>query len=56
LISLTQRRNRFREFENRKLRTIYGLKKENIARDWRKLHDEELQNIIIMVVRSRCEG
>jgi hypothetical protein len=28
--------------ENRVLRKIFGLKRDKIAREWRKLHSEEL--------------
>jgi hypothetical protein len=31
-----------RDFENRVLRQIVGLKRDEVAGDWRKLHDEEL--------------
>jgi hypothetical protein len=29
-------------FENRLLRNMFGPKKEEVAGDWRKLHNEEL--------------
>jgi hypothetical protein len=29
-------------FENRVLRRIFGLKREEITGEWRKLHNEEL--------------
>jgi hypothetical protein len=32
-------------FENRVLRRIYGLKREQMARRWRILHGEELHDI-----------
>jgi hypothetical protein len=31
-----------RDFENRVLRQIVGLKRDEVAGDWRKLHYEEL--------------
>jgi hypothetical protein len=34
--------HRQRVYENRVLRKIYGLKKDETIRDWRKLHNEEL--------------
>jgi hypothetical protein len=34
-----------RMFENRVLRRIFGHKKEEVARRWRKLHTEELHNL-----------
>jgi hypothetical protein len=36
--------HRLRVFENRVLRTIFGLKDEVIG-GWRKMHDEELHNL-----------
>jgi len=32
-------------FENRVLRKISWLKKEDVTRDWRKLHNEELYDL-----------
>jgi hypothetical protein len=45
-------------FENRVLRRIFGPKREEVARDWRRLHNEELHNVytspdIVMMVKSR---
>jgi hypothetical protein len=34
--------HRLREFEKRVLRRIFGLKKDEVMGDWRKLHNEEL--------------
>jgi hypothetical protein len=39
------------------LRRIFGLKREELAEDWRRLHNEELQNLytspnIIRVIKS----
>jgi hypothetical protein len=31
-------------FENRVLRRIFGLKRDEATGDWRKLHNEELNN------------
>jgi hypothetical protein len=44
-------------FENRKLRRIFGLKRDDVIGGWRKLH-EELQNLyslpsIIIAIKSR---
>jgi hypothetical protein len=33
--------------ENRGLRRIYGLKREEVTEDWRRLHNEELHNFTI---------
>jgi hypothetical protein len=63
--SLTLREeNRFRVFENRVLRRIFGPEREKVAGGWRRLHNEELHNLyaspsIIRVVKSsliRWEG
>jgi hypothetical protein len=32
-------------FENRALRGIFGIKREEVTRGWRKLHNEELHNL-----------
>ena len=49
---------RLRVFENRVLRRIFGLKKNEVTGEWRKLHIEELNNLytspnIVRVVKSR---
>jgi hypothetical protein len=57
--SLVQREEqRLRGFENRVLRRIFGPKREEVAGDWRNLHNEELHNLytsrnIIRVMKSR---
>jgi hypothetical protein len=44
--SLTLREEHgLREFENSVLRRIFGPKRNEIIRGWRKLHNEELQNV-----------
>ena len=41
--SLTLREEcRLREFENRVLRRILGSMRDNVTREWRKIHNEEL--------------
>jgi hypothetical protein len=45
-------------FENRVLRTIFGPKRDEVPRGWRKLHNEELHNVhsspnIIRMIKSR---
>jgi hypothetical protein len=32
-------------FENRMLRRIFGLKRDEVTGSWRKLHNEELHNL-----------
>jgi hypothetical protein len=34
-----------RIFENRALRRIFGPQREDVAGDWRRLHNEELHNL-----------
>jgi hypothetical protein len=48
-------------FENRVVRRIFGPKREEVAGDWRRLHNEELQNLyastnVISVIKSRRMG
>jgi hypothetical protein len=45
-------------FENRVLRRIYGPKRDKVTGEWRKLHNEELNDLyaspnIIQVTKSR---
>jgi hypothetical protein len=45
-------------FENRVLRRIFGPKRDEVTRDWRKLHNEKLHNLysspdIIRMIKSR---
>jgi hypothetical protein len=37
--------NRLRVFENRVLRRMFGLKRDEVTGGWRKLHNEELHNL-----------
>jgi hypothetical protein len=56
--SLTLREERrFRAFENRALRRIFGPKRDEVKGEWRKLHNEELNNLysspnIVLVIKS----
>jgi len=36
---------RLRVFENRALRRIFGPKRDEVTREWRKLHNEELNDL-----------
>ena len=45
-------------FENRVLRRIFGLKRDGVTGEWRKLHNEELNDLyfspyIVRVIKSR---
>jgi hypothetical protein len=47
-----------RVFENRVLRRVFGPKRDEVTVEWRKLHNEELNNLyflssIVRVVKSR---
>jgi hypothetical protein len=58
-LSLTLREERrLRVFKNRVLRRILGLKRDEVRRDWRKLHNEEFNDLysspsIVRVIKSR---
>ena len=50
-----------RVFENRVLRRIFGSKRDGVTGEWRKLHNEELNDLysapnIVQVVKSRRMG
>ena len=50
--------HRLRVFENRVLRKIFGPKRDEVTEDWRKLHNEELNDLysspnIVRVIKSR---
>jgi len=57
--SLTLREERrLRVFENRVLRRIFGPKKDEVTGEWRKLHNDELNDLycspnIVRVIKSR---
>jgi hypothetical protein len=45
-------------FENRVLRRIFGLKRDEVTCEWRKLHNEELRDFysspsIIRIIKTR---
>jgi hypothetical protein len=50
--------HRLRVFENRVLRRIFGPKRDGVTEEWRRLHNEELNDLysspnIIRVIKSR---
>jgi hypothetical protein len=50
--------HRLRLFENRVLRRIFGSKRDGVTEEWRRLHNEELNDLyssqnIIRVIKSR---
>jgi len=51
-------KRRLRVFENRVLRRVFGPKRDEVTGEWRKLHNEELNDLyslpsIVWVVKSR---
>ena len=62
--SLTMRdERRLRVFEKRVLRRIFGPKRDEVTEEWKKLHNEELNDLysspnIVRVIKSgkRCAG
>jgi hypothetical protein len=49
---------RLRVFENRVFRRVFGPKRDEVTGEWRKLHNEELNDLysssnIVRVVKSR---
>jgi hypothetical protein len=50
--------HRLRVYENRVLRRIFGPKRDEVTRDWRKLHNEKLHKLYsspntIRMIKSR---
>jgi len=42
LVSYIREERRLMVFENRVLRRVFGLKRDDVTGEWRKLHNEEL--------------
>jgi hypothetical protein len=55
---ILREKHRFRVFENRMLRRMFGPKREEVAGTWRKLHNECFISIIRVILsrRIRWEG
>jgi hypothetical protein len=52
------RKNRLRVLQKMALRRIFGPKRDEVTREWRKLHNEKLDNLyfspnIVRVIKSR---
>jgi hypothetical protein len=61
LVCTLREEHRLRVFENRLLRRIFGPKRDEVTRKWRKLHNGELHNLysspdIIRQIKSRRMG
>jgi hypothetical protein len=60
-VSLTLREERrLRMYENRVLRGIFGAKRDGVTGEWRKLHNEELNDLycsptIVRVIEDKIE-
>ena len=59
-LTLTEERS-LRVFENRVVRRIFGPKRDEVTREWRKLHNEKLNDLnsshnIVRVTKSRRVG
>jgi hypothetical protein len=58
LVSDIKGEHRLRVFENRVLRRLFGLKRDEVMGEWRKLHNEELRDLYsssskIRIIKSR---
>jgi hypothetical protein len=52
-LSLTLREgHRLREFENRVMRRIFGPKRDEVLRGWRKLCNEELLQLVLVTTEG----
>jgi hypothetical protein len=51
---MLRKEHRLRVFENRVLMEIFGPEREEVTGGWRKLHEEELHNIIYSCVLKYC--
>ena len=57
-VAVTSEERRLWVFENRVLRRVFGLKRDEVTGEWRKLHNVELRDLyslpnIVRVVKSR---
>jgi len=56
LVADVEGRTRLRVLENRGLRRIFGTKRDEVTGEWRKLHNEELNDmhcLTLILRRSR---
>ena len=57
-VELGRSKRRLRVFENRVLRRVFGSKRDEVTGEWRKIHNEELNDLycspnIVRVMNSR---
>jgi len=43
---------KLREFENRVLKRIFGPKRDEVTGEWRKLHNEEINDLYYFAILS----
>jgi hypothetical protein len=58
VVGLLREERRLRVFQNRVLRKVFGPKRDEVTGEWRKLHNEEVNDLyplpnIVRVVKSR---
>jgi hypothetical protein len=61
LVADFERERRLMVFENRLLRRIFGSKRDEVAGEWRKLHNKKFYDLysspdITRVIKSRMNG
>jgi hypothetical protein len=47
---------RLRVFENRVLRRVFGSTRDEVTGEWRKLHNEELNDLYSLATRQKIVG
>ena len=60
MVAHTERGTKLMVFENRVLRRLFGPKRDEVRGEWRKLHNEELNDLycspnIFRVIKSRIK-
>jgi hypothetical protein len=60
MVCTLREQHRLKMYETRELMRIFGRKREEVAGDWRRLHNEELHNLYAspntIRVMTRWEG
>jgi hypothetical protein len=60
-LTLSEKKNRMRVFENRVLRKMFGPQRDEVTGEWRRLHNEELYDVysspnIIRIIKNEMGG